>query len=44
MDDDCEHRHFHLEAIVKNNAKIRISTQSLFKKVENPPKGLRGPC
>jgi hypothetical protein len=44
MAHDCEHRQFHLEAIAKNNAKIRISTKSLFKKVENPPNGLRGPC
>ena len=42
--DDCEHRHFHLEAIKKNNALIRISTKSVFSKVENPRSGLRGPC
>ena len=41
---DCEHRHFHLEAIKKNNALIRISTKSVFSKVENPRRGLRGPC
>lgn len=29
---DCEHRKFHMEAILRNNAKIRISTKSLFKK------------
>lgn len=29
--DDCEHRHFHLEAIKKNNARIRISTKYVFK-------------
>jgi hypothetical protein len=28
---DCEHRSFHLEAIHKNNAKIRISSDILFK-------------
>ena len=28
--EDCEHRHFHLEAIKKNNAKIRISPLYLF--------------
>jgi len=27
---DCEHRHYHLEAIKKNNAKIRISPLCLF--------------
>ena len=41
---DCEHRHFHLEAIKKNNALIRISTKHLFSKVENPRPNLRGPC
>jgi glycosyltransferase involved in cell wall biosynthesis len=29
---DCEHRKFHMEAILRNNARIRISTKSLFKK------------
>jgi hypothetical protein len=29
---DCEHRKFHMEAILRNNAKIRISTKSLFRK------------
>ena len=28
--DDCEHRAFHLEAINKNNARIRISPENLF--------------
>lgn len=28
--EDCEHRHFHIEAIKKNNAKIRISPLKLF--------------
>lgn len=41
---DCEHRHFHLDAIKKNNALIRISTKSLFSKVDNPRPNLRGPC
>lgn len=27
---DCEHRHFHFEAIKKNNARIRICPQLLF--------------
>jgi len=44
LTDDCEHRHFHLEAIYKNDAKIRICMKSLFKKVVNPTPGLRGPC
>jgi hypothetical protein len=41
---DCEHRKFHLEAIQKNNARIRISTQSLFSKCLDPPERLRGPA
>jgi len=41
---DCEHRHFHLEAIKKNNALIRISTKHVFSKVDNPRANLRGPC
>lgn len=28
--EDCEHRYFHLEAIQKNNARIRISPEVLF--------------
>ena len=28
--DDCEHRHFHMEAIHKNGARIRISPLKLF--------------
>lgn len=28
--EDCEHRHFHMQAIFKNNARIRISTLKLF--------------
>ena len=44
MERDCEHRHFHLEAIQKNNARIRISTKYVFSKFKNPPKNLRGPC
>ena len=44
LSNDCEHRHFHLEAIKKNNAKIRISTKSIFAKVKNPPPNSRGPC
>jgi hypothetical protein len=30
-EDDCEHRAFHLEAINKNNANLRISPEILFK-------------
>lgn len=41
---DCEHRAFHLKAIKKNNAKIRICPKSLFKKLEKLPKKLRGPA
>lgn len=41
---DCEHRKFHLEAIRKNGARIRISTQSVFRKLLDPPAGLRGPA
>ena len=29
---DCEHRHFHLEAIKKNNAKIKVTPLKLLKK------------
>jgi hypothetical protein len=29
--EDCEHRHFHIQACLKNNAKIRISPKCLFK-------------
>lgn len=44
MSDDCEHRAFHLEAIQKHNARIRICTKSLFSKVlEYNPKW-RGPA
>ena len=28
--EDCEHRHFHFQAVFKNNAKIRISPHCLF--------------
>ena len=28
--EDCEHRSFHLEAIRKNNARIRISSEIIF--------------
>ena len=41
---DCEHRKFHLEAIGKNGARIRICTQRVFQKLENPPEGLQGPA
>jgi len=40
---DCEHRKFHLEAIQKNNAKIRISTDFLFSKFATPLPEMRGP-
>jgi len=44
LTDDCEHRHFHLEAIKKNNAKIKICQDFLFAKFINPPENLRGPA
>ena len=44
LTNDCEHRHFHLEAIQKNNAKIKICQDFLFAKFINPPKNLRGPA
>lgn len=44
LNSDCEHRKFHLEAIKKNDAKIMISTKSLFAKFINPPPNLRGPA
>ena len=44
LNNDCEHRKFHLEAIKKNGAKIMISTKSLFAKFVNPPPNLRGPA
>jgi hypothetical protein len=28
--EDCEHRHFHIQAVFKNNARIRISPLKLF--------------
>jgi glycosyltransferase involved in cell wall biosynthesis len=43
MEGDCEHRHFHLESIQKNNARIRISTKSVFSKVGNSLHKSRGP-
>lgn len=30
LKEDCEHRHFHIQAILKNNARIRISPHCLF--------------
>lgn len=44
FEDDCEHRHFHLDAIYNYNAKIRISTKSVFSKFQNPLPNSRGPC
>jgi hypothetical protein len=42
---DCEHRHFHLEAIQKHGARIRIYPKSVFRKVHHPSSdGLRGPA
>jgi hypothetical protein len=28
--EDCEHRHFHFQAVIQKNAKIRISPECLF--------------
>jgi hypothetical protein len=33
LEDDCEHRYFHLSAIKKKGARIRISLEYLFEKV-----------
>ena len=44
FNDDCEHRAFHLEAIKKNNASIRICTKSLFSKINIPNYISRGPA
>ena len=41
---DCEHRKFHLEAIKKNDAKIRVSPLSIFYKLPIPNPNLRGPA
>lgn len=44
LNDDCEHRAFHLEAIKKNKARIRICTRSLFSKLPVSNLELRGPA
>lgn len=44
LNDDCEHRAFHLEAIKKHKAKIRICTKSLFSKMPESNLELRGPA
>jgi hypothetical protein len=42
---DCEHRHFHLQAIHDKNARIRIYPKSLFSIFKGDKmKGCRGPC
>jgi hypothetical protein len=41
---DCEHRHFHLQAIQKHGARIRIYPYSLFRKLSPSIDGLRGPA
>lgn len=42
---DCEHRHFHLQAIAKENAKIMIYPQCMFANFKGTPMpGCRGPC
>ena len=42
-DGDCEHRRFHLEAIQKNECRIRIYPKSVFRKVKGVVEG-RGPA
>jgi hypothetical protein len=43
--DDCEHRQFHLQAIKKHGARIRIYPHSLFRKLPvSDSAGLRGPA
>lgn len=44
LSNDCEHRSFHLEAIKKNNASIKICTKSLFSKINDPNYISRGPA
>jgi glycosyltransferase involved in cell wall biosynthesis len=41
---DCEHRHFHLQAIQKNGAKIKLCPKFMFKKINPPNPYLRGPA
>lgn len=42
---DCEHRHFHLQAIHEKNARIRILPKSLFSIFKGEKmKDCRGPC
>lgn len=42
---DCEHRHFHLQAIREKKARIRIYPKSLFAKFTGEKKkNCRGPC
>jgi len=42
---DCEHRHFHLQAIHTKNARICIYPKSIFAKFTGEKKkGCRGPC
>lgn len=41
---DCEHRHFHLQAIQNNGARIKICPKYLFKKISPSNPYLRGPA
>jgi len=41
---DCEHRKFHMEAVRDHDARIRVSVQSLFKKLPAGGPPLRGPA
>ena len=45
LDEDCEHRYFHLKAIREKNARIFIYPKSLFAKFTGEKKkNCRGPC
>ena len=41
---DCEHRHFHLQAIQRHGANIKICPKHLFKKINPSNPHLRGPA
>ena len=41
---DCEHRKFHMEAVRDYDARVRVSVQSLFKKLPAGGPTLRGPA
>ena len=41
---DCEHRHFHLQAIKNHGARIKICPKNLFNKISPSNPHLRGPA